>query len=69
MTVNVKLEILDHETVKFSPSDKPLKELQKTYPEATRGFMLLYMEKYNMVWCKTFQNFLNIGPLVKSQIK
>lgn len=69
MTIDIKLEIIDSEIMKFNTSEKPLKEFQKMYPGTTRGFMIHYMEKNNMVWCKTFNNFLNIGPLIKNQIK
>ena len=69
MTIDVKLEIVDSEIMKFNTSETPLREFQKIHPGTSRSFMIHYMEKYNMVWCKTFNNFLNIGPLIKNQIK
>ena len=49
MTIDIKLEIIDSEIMKFNTSEKPLKEFQKMYPGTTRGFMIHYMEKNNMV--------------------
>lgn len=69
MKVEVKLEIIDHQVMKFNKSETPLKEFQKMHPGTTRSFMIHYMEKYNMVYCITFHNFLNIGPIIRSMIK
>lgn len=69
MTVNVKLEILDHQGMSFTKSEKPLREFQKDFPLATKASMIRYMEKFNMVWCLTFHNFLNIGPIINNRIK
>lgn len=69
MKVNVTLEIMDHGVMKFNKSETPLKEFQKDFPKATKTHMIHYMEKYNLVWCKTFRHFVNVGPIIDSMIK
>jgi len=69
MKVNVQLEIMDHGVMKFNKSETPLKEFQKDFPLATNAQMIRYMEKFNLVWCKTFRHFVNVGPILDNLIK
>ena len=69
MKVDITLEVIDHGVMKFNKSETPLKEFQKMYPGTTKGFMISYMEKYNMVYCTTFHNFLNVGPIIQNMVK
>ena len=69
MKVNVTLEIMDHGILKFYESEIPLKEFQKDFPLANKAQMIRYMEKFNLVWCKTFRHFVNVGPIIDNLIK
>ena len=69
MKVDVRLEIIDSEIMKFNKSETPLKEFQKDFPLATKAQMIRYMAKFNIVWCKPFHHFVNVGPIINNLIK
>ncbi len=68
MKVDVRLEIVDHQIMKFTMYTEALEAFRQNFPKATKAFMILYMEKHNVVWCETFHNFVNVGPIIQNKI-
>lgn len=68
MKVDIQIEIVDHQIMKFTIYNEALEAFRQNFPKASKAHMIHYMEKHNVVWCKTFHNFVNIGPIIQNKI-